>query len=341
MVLSGKRIRPSLLQGSTCVKRRHCVLDVTSKAHTRSNILLGKRRVKGEYHHGRSYSSSDESKGFNQKITGNFGVGCCGIVGGGTPFIQSTGLSFKTLETAFKHFDFESVNINYPEDKDYSGFDYVTHERNYNLHNLKKNFNRNSLFTISGTRQRQISKSDLVARGRCFDYILQSIDEVWGRYCNTTSTAENEVHDRLGKSNIGCTTLGGGSPKFSFTTSFGSNNTGNGPSQRFSSDYDLSDSGYKSEITDPTEYETDCDYRKVSKLPQSIHLQSLKDRLVKAKYDLENSYDTTNLDDCIYFWRRWDMIKYSAVEMMEEDDDDELIESVIDELEQGRCYIDS
>lgn len=151
-----------------------------------------------------------------------------------------------------------------------------------------------------------VPQSDLIARERCFDYIVQSIDEVWARYCDTTSSAENQLYP-----------YGYASP-----ISDGENSGHE------------SDSGYKS----ATEVETDCESRKVSNLPDSVELQSLKDRLTKAKHSLELTVDSDQFNDCVVFWNRWDMIKYNAVEMMEEDDDDELVESVIDELEQGRWY---
>ena len=40
------------------------------------------------------------------------------------------------------------------------------------------------------------------------------------------------------------------------------------------------------------------------------------------------------------FWKRWDMIKYSTIELVEDDDDDEItIESTIEELENGRLFL--
>lgn len=154
-----------------------------------------------------------------------------------------------------------------------------------------------------------VPQSDLLARERCFDYIVQSIDEVWARYCDTTASAENQLYP-----------YGYVSPVSDSETS-GSE----------------SDSGYKSS----TDAETDCEYRKVSNLPDSKELQSLKDRLTKAKHSLEQTVDSVQFQDCVLFWNRWDMIKYNAVEMMEEEDDDELVESVIEELEEGRWYNES
>ncbi|AMD19475.1 HCL676Wp [Eremothecium sinecaudum] len=344
MALSRKRMRSTTLQGPASLKKRQCVLsDISSVALPRSTLLLTKtNKLRNTKKQGssdsRSYSSSEDldsncvrvrevENQFNPEYYG----GCKGSIYARTPKLEP-----KLLETVSRYSDSGSLNIE--KDKEQFAAHASPLDSNYSF-NFKRSIPRHSSFSISGTRQRQVPRSDVIARSRCFDYILQSIDEVWGRYCNTTCTAENEVYERLGNSINGSVTISG-SPNSSFFQAAGNHN-GIEHRERELSDYDLSDSGYKSEITNPTEYETDCDYRKVSKLPQSMQLQSLKNRLVRAKNDLENSYDTTDWNDCVYFWRRWDMIKYSAVEMMEEDDDDDLIESVIDELEEGRCYNDA
>lgn len=208
----------------------------------------------------------------------------------------------------------------------------------------RKSLSRHPSFS-SSTRKQAVPKSDAIAQERCFDYLLQSIDEVWARYCNTTATAEAKVYDSLGHSEYlpdsysddreashALNSSNAGSPSHARTPSFVSVNN-------FSDDESDDTSGYKSEITNPTEYDTDCDYRKISNLPDSVRLQNLKDRLCRAKNDLEDLHGSTSYDDCARFWRRWDMIKYSAVEMMEEDDDDDVIESVIEEMERGRCFV--
>ncbi|SCV02823.1 LANO_0G00452g1_1 [Lachancea nothofagi CBS 11611] len=215
----------------------------------------------------------------------------------------------------------------------------------------RKSLSRHASFS-SISRKQSVPHSDSIAQERCFDYLLQSIDEVWARYCNTTSTAEVKVYDNMCKPQTqysespsptiddSCVVRSSNpsSPQCQRTLSFTSINKDS--SNNNASDDDSDDSsGYKSEITNPTEYETDCDYRKISKLPDSVRLQSLKDRLCKAKNDLDGLHDSNSYEDCARFWRRWDMIKYSAVEMMEEDDDDEVIESVIEELERGRCFV--
>lgn len=196
------------------------------------------------------------------------------------------------------------------------------------------------------SKRSQAPKIDLMARERCFDYIVQSIDEVWARYCDTTSNAEAAVYGdhQRGKK---CRQVSAGPKKPTFYThlqrerALRISDSDGGSSEVEGSEVDdepLADDGAENTIF--TDYETDhSESRTVSNLPDSVKLQSLKSRLTKAKGDLEQVYDSSEFADGCAFWRRWDMIKYSAVEMMEEDDDDEIIENVIEELEQGRYYV--
>ncbi|CCE63484.1 hypothetical protein TPHA_0E03950 [Tetrapisispora phaffii CBS 4417] len=236
---------------------------------------------------------------------------------------------------------------------------------------------RSGSFSVSQRKHSQLFRDDLVARERCFDYITQCIDEVWGRYCNTTANAEALVYgDSSNKNNypISPASLSSNSPVSYNTTTIGTNSDRTTSNDDFlsmkpkvtnkqiksfnsntckplvltdneleeGSDYSCESDyeDYKSEVTNITEYETDSgsDVRTVSNLPDSVKLQSLKCRLARAKEDLEDIYDSNEYQDCVDFWRRWDMLKYNAVEMMEDDDDDDVIESAIEELEMGRFY---
>ena len=200
------------------------------------------------------------------------------------------------------------------------------------------------------SKRNQTPKVDLMARERCFDYIVQSIDEVWARYCDTTSNAEAAVYGGVARKNH--TTVDALSSSYTHSQRDKALRVAanGGFSSEIGSDVDeepLQEDGNNAnydevkddEDTNTTDYETDhSESRTVSNLPDSVKLQSLKSRLTKAKEDLEQVYDSSEYADCCAFWQRWDMAKYSAVEMMEEDDDDELIENVIEELEEGRCY---
>lgn len=213
--------------------------------------------------------------------------------------------------------------------------------------------------SFSSSKKHLSSKQDLVARERCFDYIVQSIDEAWALYCDTTSSAEVKFYDNMnstGSKNVSNSRISiySNSRKSSLSDDDGETEYSENESNDFNIKSTCADnltddeysgtidtSGYKSETTNVAEYETDSsDCRTVSELPDCIKFQSLKCRLTKAKNDLEQYYDSKDYSDCITFWNRWDMIKYSAVEIMEDDDDDEVIESALEELEKGRCYVE-
>lgn len=164
------------------------------------------------------------------------------------------------------------------------------------------------------TIRKTSSAGDQIARNRCFEYLVGAIDEAWARYCDATSYAEDEVFNK------------------------NSDYLPNTPASiAFSEPDDDDDEGYKSASTNITEYDSEVD-KKISTQPSSLRLQHLKDRLLKAKYYLQDYVDSFEEDDCISFWRRWDLIKYATIELVEDDDDDEVIESTIEELEKGRLY---
>lgn len=191
----------------------------------------------------------------------------------------------------------------------------------------KRNISRPGSVSSTHLRRHQVPAQDLAARGRCFEYIVQSIDEVWARYVDTTSNAEVKVYLEANR-----TSSTAWLRQDSETLALNSGE----------SDFeDLTTVDCESKLDEPTEYDTDDSANKaVSELPYSKKLQSLKKRLVNAKDCLEDLCDSEVFSDCVSFWRRWDMIKYSAVELMEDDDDDEVIECTIAELERGRCFFE-
>ncbi|CCD22180.1 uncharacterized protein NDAI_0A00200 [Naumovozyma dairenensis CBS 421] len=269
-----------------------------------------------------------------------------------------------------KHLDSDrDILLDMVSSMETGAFDHVSHfdpskdyQYQYDANNNTKgkSISRTTSFS-NGTKKSIISTQDKIAREHCFDYIVQAIDEVWARYCDTTSNAEAKVYSSMNTNSKHSEEICLNLPNLSKDIDQVESNENefdhhnhhqsykplnlsdqeeSDLSESDDEDEDKETSGYKSEATNLTEYETDSggDHRTVSRLPDSINLQSLKSRLLKAKDDLEQVYDSIDLSDCIAFWRRWDMIKYSAVEVMEDDDDDEIIENAIMELEEGRFY---
>lgn len=197
--------------------------------------------------------------------------------------------------------------------------------------------NRNGINNINNTANnlngdvnasaRPLPQSDFVARSRCFEYLVSAIDEAWARYCDATSYAEDE--------NYGY-----------------SQDVVNTPNSISVTD-DNDEEYYSEEVgstaeTEMTDY-ADIDLNgkvdlqmvqlnnKQLQVKQQMSLQNLKDRLTNAKYYLQDYVEGDEFEDCVAFWKRWDMVKYCTIELVEDEDEEDVVESTIEELEKGRC----
>lgn len=161
-----------------------------------------------------------------------------------------------------------------------------------------------------------MSETDRAARARCLDYLVGAIDEVWAMYCDATSYAEDETY--------------GYEPNTPASISISENEE--------YSDASLAET----EITDYAELDINLDSKLVQKNKQEqakhqTSLQNLKDRLTNAKYYLQDYVDSDDFADCLAFWKRWDVVKYCTIELVEDEDEDDVVENTIEELENGRC----
>lgn len=214
-----------------------------------------------------------------------------------------------------------------------------------------------------------IPRCDFIARSRCFEYLVGAIDEAWARYCDSTSYDEDLAYGfDDSKSNRGIANTRNNDIDSNISPGGAGATVANTPSSNnYSSD---DDEGYKTEFsatTTVTEYDSDFHNqggsklrsfsminntlndastknnnknnnknRRVSEVPENVRLQELKDRFTKSKYYLEDLVDSDLHNDCVAFWTKWDLIKYSIVDFVEEDEEDDDIERKIDELESGR-----
>ncbi|ODV97262.1 hypothetical protein PACTADRAFT_32736 [Pachysolen tannophilus NRRL Y-2460] len=204
------------------------------------------------------------------------------------------------------------------------------------------NNNNNMSSSCSFNSKQRVPDYDRVARSRCFEYLVGAIDEAWARYCDATSYAEEE-------------TYGYDSPNTptSISISDGDENESScsGNNETEITDYDDSDFNDSKETTSPTTRYANVNVNKYmasgscsgrvtgGQKNQHQSLQDLKDRLTNAKYYLQDFVDSDDYEDCIAFWKRWDMIKYCTIELVEDDDEDDIVENTIDELEEGRYHI--
>ncbi|RCK63566.1 hypothetical protein Cantr_09685 [Candida viswanathii] len=166
--------------------------------------------------------------------------------------------------------------------------------------------------------------ADTKARTRCFEYLIGAIDEAWARYCDAAASVEDDVYG-----------YGTNSKNIAVSDDEDDDDA--------SVDDDTFDNN--TDITDYSDFPSQHHLAAPSKpAPQqpnqsSNQLQDLKVRLTKAKYYLQELVDSNDYREIELFWKRWDMIKYSTIELVEDDDDDEIIESTIEELENGRLFL--
>lgn len=197
------------------------------------------------------------------------------------------------------------------------------------------------LFSDDSNGNKQvIPDSDKQCRARCFDYLVGAIDEAWARYCDATTSVEDEVYGY--SSGVGRCPVDTNTPAsvatddedyFANATDF---------TDYDDSDFDINHKGpqiLRRPLLMPLQQDQGSGKSYSAKDPSSCQLQALKDRLTKAKYFLQDITDSDVYHDMVAFWKRWDMIKYATIELVEDDDDDDVVETTIEELERGRMFV--
>lgn len=225
----------------------------------------------------------------------------------------------------------------------------VNHQSN-NIHQSLSGGNNSNkkYFQISDNSSHQclrksIPESDKQSRSRCFEYLVGSIDEAWARYCDATTYVEDEVYGYNTPASIATDDedyFGNTTDLTDYESDYNdskSHQQSHQPSHQSRPTPQKPQRGLYTPIDPNSGYSTPNDNGSC-KDPSSSQLQILKDRLTKAKYFLQDLVDSDDFNDANAFWKRWDMIKYATIELVEDDDDDEIIESTIDELEDGRLF---
>ncbi|VVT53025.1 uncharacterized protein SAPINGB_P003366 [Magnusiomyces paraingens] len=242
-----------------------------------------------------------------------------------------------------------------------------------------------SLGGMGSSRKRRapaVPRCDLVARARCFDYLVSAIDEVWAQYCTYTSCAEDEMYavdedekrSKTWKHKRNTSVYSDHELPTSPASlceedgNYSSTNESYGPRTPYhdsGSRYNTSPArqmyscntskivydeyNHNDECDDSVESSTQNDSATLSAVsdkslapseqPGSVRLLHLKQRLMKAKYYLQDLVDRDDIDSSCAFWNKWDLVKYPAIELVEDDgEDDDTVETVTDELENGRHY---
>ncbi|KAK6203222.1 uncharacterized protein RJT21DRAFT_25507 [Scheffersomyces amazonensis] len=207
--------------------------------------------------------------------------------------------------------------------------------------NITNNNHKGGFIQISDSSKNSTFKSvpdtDKNARSRCFDYLVGAIDEAWARYCDATTHVEDEAYGYVTPNSVATDD----EDYLDNTTDF--------------TDYEDSDfefSNHHKQAQEAQKLQQSQQQMRPSMKPSmsncsisskqdpaSSQLQALKDRLTKAKYYLQDLVDSEDSSEVNSFWKRWDMVKYATIELVEDDDDDEVVETTIEELENGRLFV--
>lgn len=195
------------------------------------------------------------------------------------------------------------------DDDDNQRNDYVYDQQNLatysSLKSVKSSSSLGSRQTGGYKRRRRVlsvPESDITARARCFEYLVGAIDEVWAQYCDCTSSAEVQMYG----GDLPCSPV-------SLYDGLAVSDTEDGHTN-------IEDDGAASGVE------------------RGIQLMNLKKRLLNAKYFFSELLENRSWDACAQFWDRWDLVKYSTVDLVEDTDDDEVVDRVCEELEAGRAY---
>lgn len=193
-----------------------------------------------------------------------------------------------------------------------------------------QNQNQNGVRTIPDT--------DVSARSRCFDYLVGAIDEAWARYCDATTSVEDEAYGYITPNSIATDEEDYLDNSTDFTDYDDSDyEISNQHKQQHKQNHQQQQQQHRPSIKPSLSNASTCTNSKQD--PASCQLQALKDRLTRAKYYLQDLVDSEDCAEVNSFWKRWDMIKYATIELVEDDDDDEIVETTIDELENGRLCV--
>jgi hypothetical protein len=202
---------------------------------------------------------------------------------------------------------------------------------------VRRNSRKLGQHPSSGHRRRKsciVPESDLMARQRCVDYLITAIDEVWARYCDQTASAESERYnegDSSSSANTNARVVEVELPSSPLSL-YGDSEVESG------SESSRSSSQVRNRVASVRQPRGRLE--SISEDPSSRALMALRQRLLKAKYFFLELIDSNDAASCAAFWHRWDLVKYAAIELVEEDgDDDEVVEAVTECLEEGRFYL--
>ncbi|ODQ63096.1 hypothetical protein NADFUDRAFT_72208 [Nadsonia fulvescens var. elongata DSM 6958] len=241
------------------------------------------------------------------------------------------------------------------DDNDYINPNMLTKLNSLKVKSGRSNRRRSSLFSSNGypspgglasrRRKSTVLHSDLTARKRCFDYLVDAIDEAWARYCDSTN--DHYSYNQLPDSPLSITDENG---------EYCDNNDEEDDNRCYIQDshrlqelkerlinakYFLESYIGDNHVNTTTTCHANQDGNSSPLMGNSMSTKSFSVNFNASSVANTNTTTVNNdITSSSMFWRRWDLIKYAAIELVEDNtDDDDIIESKIVELEDGRVFL--
>lgn len=152
-------------------------------------------------------------------------------------------------------------------------------------------------------------ESDYSAREKVLQYVNETIDELWARFCDCSTLVEEEIHSTNEKSHT----------QPNHERSFSTSSADKGRRRR-NTLISLNTDNNADLVVMPSELES-----------SAYKLKMFKNRIFKYKKEMEILVDSSDMEDIKRFWNIWDIVKWDCVKLMEtEEDEEDYLESELE-----------
>lgn len=187
------------------------------------------------------------------------------------------------------------------------------------IFNKKPDFSMNIL-NGNSNMTKDPSKSDLVsdsiAREKVFQYVNETIDELWARFCDCSTLVEEEIHPTNEKAYY--------QMNHERSPSSSSNNN-----NYITNKKNISEQIKRRRRSTLVNINSDNNNDLVelsSELESSAYkLKKFRAKITRNKREMENLIDSYNMEDIKKFWDLWDVMKWECVKFMETDEVEEVL----------------
>lgn len=143
-------------------------------------------------------------------------------------------------------------------------------------------------------------QTDFAAREKVLQYVNETIDELWARFCDCSTLVEEEIHSTNEKSHS----------QSNHERSFSTSSADKG--RRRNTLISLNIDNNADLVVMPSEIES-----------SAFKLKMFKNKIFKYKKEMELLIDSNDMVDIKRFWNIWDIVKWDCVKLMETEEDEE------------------